>query len=118
MALNFYDLSTPFSQSEPEIVSAFYFDLALRTFLAIKSILQKGAWPPSMKYLTCDEYDGTNSPDHTIDLRTEFVAVSFWGVMLRVALRGLFGSKEAQIFCAHNFLFKRETKCREFSVQK
>lgn len=27
-------------QHEPEIESAFYFDLALRTFLAIKSILQ------------------------------------------------------------------------------
>lgn len=28
-----------------------------------------------MKYLTCDEYDGTNSPDHTIDLRSYFVDV-------------------------------------------
>lgn len=79
MALNFYVLSTPFCQGEPEIVSAFYFDLALRTFLAIKSILQNGLWPPNMKYLTCDEYDGTNSPDHTIDLRTYFVDVSFGG---------------------------------------
>nr|QGW50660.1 ionotropic receptor 18 [Propsilocerus akamusi] len=61
---------------EPEIESAFYFDLALRTFLAIKSILQVGAWPPNMKYQTCDEYDGTNSPDHTIDLRSYFVEVN------------------------------------------
>jgi glutamate receptor, ionotropic, invertebrate len=45
-------------QGEPEIESAFYFDLALRTFLAIKAILQNGLWPPNMKYLTCDEYDG------------------------------------------------------------
>lgn len=60
---------------EPEIESAFYFDLALRTFLAIKTILQNGLWPPNMKYLTCDEYDGTNSPDHTIDLRSYFIEV-------------------------------------------
>ena len=64
------------SQMEPEIESAFYFDLALRTFLAIKSILQNGLWPPNMKYLTCDEYDGTNSPDHVIDLRSAFADVS------------------------------------------
>jgi glutamate receptor, ionotropic, invertebrate len=62
-------------QAEPEIESAFYFDLALRTFLAIKSILSNGLWPPNMKYLTCDEYDGTNSPDHSIDLRKEFIEV-------------------------------------------
>lgn len=62
-------------QGEPEIDSAFYFDLALRTFLAIKSILQNGLWPPNMKYLTCDEYDQTNSPDHIIDLRSYFIDV-------------------------------------------
>jgi hypothetical protein len=65
-------------QGEPEIESAFYFDLALRTFLAIKAILQNGLWPPNMKYLTCDEYDGTNSPDHLIDLRSAFVEVRFF----------------------------------------
>lgn len=58
---------------EPDIASAFYFDLAVRAFLAVKSILQVGAWPPNMKYLTCDEYDGTNTPDHTIDLKSYFV---------------------------------------------
>lgn len=41
--------------------------------MAIKSILMGGLWPPNMKYLTCDEYDGTNSPDHSIDLRKAFV---------------------------------------------
>ncbi|KAL7042223.1 hypothetical protein ACKWTF_001073 [Chironomus riparius] len=58
---------------EPEIESAFYFDLAVRTFLSVKQILQVGAWPPNMKYLTCDEFDGTNSPEHTIDLKSYFV---------------------------------------------
>lgn len=62
-------------KQEPEIASAFYFDLALRTFLSIKNILQANAWPPQMKYLTCDEFDGTNTPEHTIDLRSYFVEV-------------------------------------------
>lgn len=29
-----------------------------------------------MKYLTCDEYDGTNSPNHTIDLKSAFIEVT------------------------------------------
>ncbi|XP_001660418.2 ionotropic receptor 25a [Aedes aegypti] len=63
-------------KQEPQITTVFYFDLALRTFLAIKNILQVGAWPPNMKYLTCDEYDGTNSPNHTIDLKSAFIEVT------------------------------------------
>jgi len=31
-----------------------------------------------MKYLTCDEFDGTNSPDHTIDLKSYFVEVDYY----------------------------------------
>lgn len=60
---------------EPEIESAFYFDLAIRTFLSVKQILQAGSWPPNIKYLSCDEYDGNNSPDHAIDLRAMFTEV-------------------------------------------
>ena len=63
-------------QYEPEIQSAFYLDLALRTFLSVRNILVQGSWPPKMKYLSCDEYDGTNSPDHVIDLKTAFIDVS------------------------------------------
>jgi glutamate receptor, ionotropic, invertebrate len=29
-----------------------------------------------MQYLTCDEYDGTNTPDHVVDLKTYFVDVN------------------------------------------
>lgn len=81
-------------KQEPEVSSAFYFDLALRTFLAVKyvipilklkckfneihlrSILQVGAWPMNIKYLSCDDYDGSNTPDHAIDLRSYFVEVN------------------------------------------
>lgn len=59
-------------KQEPEISSAFYFDLALRTFLAVKEMLKGGVWPLDMKYLSCDNYDGTNTPDHTIDLKAYF----------------------------------------------
>lgn len=63
-------------KQEPEITSAFYFDMALRTFLAVREMLQVGAWPMDIKYLNCDNYDGTNTPDHTIDLKSYFVGVS------------------------------------------
>lgn len=39
-------------------------------------MLQIGAWPANMKYLTCDEYDGTNTPDRIIDLKSYFVGVT------------------------------------------
>ncbi|XP_055686801.1 ionotropic receptor 25a [Lutzomyia longipalpis] len=63
-------------KQEPEITSAFYFDLALRTFLAVREMLQVGAWPMDIKYLNCDNYDGTNTPEHTIDLKSYFIGVS------------------------------------------
>lgn len=62
-------------KQEPEISSAFYFDLALRTFLAIKEMLKGGVWPLDMKYLSCDNYDGTNTPEHTIDLKAYFTGI-------------------------------------------
>ncbi|XP_055372265.1 ionotropic receptor 25a [Condylostylus longicornis] len=66
-------LKTTYNLKEPpEISSAFYFDLTLRTFLAIRELLQAGAWPKNMKYLTCDEYEGNNTPERNIDLITYF----------------------------------------------
>lgn len=38
-------------------------------------MLLTGTWPTNMQYLTCDDYDGTNTPDRTIDLRSFFVNV-------------------------------------------
>lgn len=34
-----------------------------------------GAWPSNMQYLSCDDYDGTNTPDRNIDLKSYFVNV-------------------------------------------
>ncbi|XP_035782747.1 ionotropic receptor 25a-like isoform X2 [Anopheles albimanus] len=63
-------------KQEPQIMGFFYFDLTLRALLAIKNILQSGSWPSSMKYITCEDYDGTNTPNHTIDLKTAFIEVT------------------------------------------
>lgn len=38
-------------------------------------MLQIGQWPMNIKTLTCDEYDGTNTPDHSIDLKSYFTSV-------------------------------------------
>ncbi|CAK1555436.1 unnamed protein product [Leptosia nina] len=66
-------IKTTYSMNgEPEISSAFYFDLSLRTFLAIKSLLDSGKWPNDMKYMSCDDYDGKNTPARTMDLKTAF----------------------------------------------
>ncbi|XP_045769552.1 ionotropic receptor 25a [Maniola jurtina] len=66
-------IKTTYSMNgDPEITSAFYFDLSLRTFLAIKSLLDSGKWPNDMKYINCDDYDGKNTPNRTLDLKTAF----------------------------------------------
>jgi len=61
-------------QNEPEIEAAFYFDLALRTFLAVRDMIQKSNWPV-LKFLTCDEYDGSNSPANVVNLQEAFTKV-------------------------------------------
>ncbi|KAJ0183146.1 hypothetical protein K1T71_001122 [Dendrolimus kikuchii] len=69
-------IKTTYSMNgEPEITSAFYFDLSLRTFLAVKSLLDSGKWPNDMKYITCDDYDGKNTPNRTLDLKAAFQEV-------------------------------------------
>ncbi|KAI8125865.1 Ionotropic receptor 25a [Lucilia cuprina] len=60
---------------EPQIMSVFYFDLALRTFLAIKEMLQSGAWTANMEYLGCDDFQGGNTPERNIDLKQYFIQV-------------------------------------------
>lgn len=34
-----------------------------------------GEWPNNMRYISCDDYDGTNASVRDIDLRTAFVNV-------------------------------------------
>nr|AFC91757.2 putative ionotropic receptor IR25a [Cydia pomonella] len=66
-------IKTTYSMNgEPEITSAFYFDLSLRTFLTVKSLLDSGKWPNDMRYISCDDYDGKNTPNRTLDLKTAF----------------------------------------------
>lgn len=40
-----------------------------------RSMLQSGEWPTNMPYITCDDYDGMNSPDRKLDLRSSFIEV-------------------------------------------
>lgn len=40
-----------------------------------REMLLTGTWPANMPYLTCDDYDGTNTPDRSIDLKTFFTNV-------------------------------------------
>ncbi|XP_031337563.1 ionotropic receptor 25a-like [Photinus pyralis] len=42
---------------KPQILAAFYFDLGLRSFMAVKDLLSSNHWPKNMSYVTCDEYD-------------------------------------------------------------
>lgn len=42
-------------------------------FFGFREMLLTGAWPTNMQYLTCDAYDGTNTPERSIDLKSYFV---------------------------------------------
>lgn len=39
-------------------------------------MIDSGTWPMKMQYLTCDEYNGNNTPEREIDLQTSFMEVS------------------------------------------
>lgn len=39
-------------------------------------MLQSGEWPTNMQYITCDDYDGLNTPERNINLRSAFMGVS------------------------------------------
>lgn len=40
-----------------------------------RSLLDSGKWPNDMKYINCDDYDGKNTPDRALDLKTAFQEV-------------------------------------------
>lgn len=40
-----------------------------------REMLLVGAWPTNMQYLSCDDYDGTNTPERTIDLKQYFTNI-------------------------------------------
>lgn len=56
--------------ADPEIAAAFYFDLALHAFIAVKDMMTDGGWPANFQYLSCDDYNGKNKPVRTnLDLK-------------------------------------------------
>ncbi|KAL0269510.1 UNVERIFIED_CONTAM: hypothetical protein PYX00_007214 [Menopon gallinae] len=56
--------------SEPEITSAFYFDIMFRTFTAIKTMLDEGEWPKEMEYILCEDFNEDKVPRrNNLDLR-------------------------------------------------
>ncbi|KAH1005541.1 ionotropic receptor 25a [Dendroctonus ponderosae] len=52
------------SSVTPEIEAAFYFDVALKGFLAVKEMLLDGSWKKNnvTNYVTCDDYEPKYSP--------------------------------------------------------
>lgn len=40
-------------------------------------MLQSGAWTPNMEYLGCDDFQGGNTPERSIDLKQYFLQVQF-----------------------------------------
>nr|WJJ63356.1 ionotropic receptor 25a [Pachyrhinus yasumatsui] len=61
------------SSVTPEIEAAFYFDLAIKSFLAVKEMLLDGSWKKNnvTNYVTCDDYEPKYSPKRfNLDLRS------------------------------------------------
>ncbi|XP_044735495.1 ionotropic receptor 25a-like [Chrysoperla carnea] len=71
---HFENIKTSFKLNElddqPEIASAFYFDLSLRTFLTIRDTLNNGSYLTNYTFLECGDFDGHNTPTrYGLDLR-------------------------------------------------
>uniref|UniRef100_A0ABK9MJX4 Ionotropic receptor 25a n=1 Tax=Glossina morsitans morsitans TaxID=37546 RepID=A0ABK9MJX4_GLOMM len=66
-----YNLNEP-----PQIMTVFYFDLALRAFLTVRDMIQANAWPKDMIYMGCDDYQGENTPIRNLDLKEYFIKVN------------------------------------------
>ncbi|XP_071447959.1 ionotropic receptor 25a [Hetaerina americana] len=61
--LRLADLKTTYSlTAEPELDAAFYFDLVLRTIVAVNAMLQDVDWKTAIQYVTCDDYEETDPP--------------------------------------------------------
>uniref|UniRef100_A0A1B0B7S3 Ionotropic glutamate receptor C-terminal domain-containing protein n=1 Tax=Glossina palpalis gambiensis TaxID=67801 RepID=A0A1B0B7S3_9MUSC len=70
-------LRTTYNLNEtPQIMTVFYFDLALRAFLTVRDMIQANAWPKNMIYMGCDDYQGENTPIRNLDLKEYFIKVS------------------------------------------
>ncbi|KAB0800767.1 hypothetical protein PPYR_06506 [Photinus pyralis] len=64
---------------KPQILAAFYFDLALRSYMAVRSMLGFNQWQQNMSYITCDAYDMVKKntpPRNQILLKKSFSEVT------------------------------------------
>lgn len=41
-----------------------------------RDMLISGTWQSNMTYLTCDDYDGKNTPERAVDLKSYFVGIT------------------------------------------
>lgn len=39
-------------------------------------MIQSDNWPDNMKYITCEDYTGSNTPERTIDIRSFFIKIT------------------------------------------
>nr|AXY87920.1 ionotropic receptor 25a.3 [Subpsaltria yangi] len=63
--------------AEPEISAAFYFDLTLRSLLAVKSLIDSGEWSRNITYTSCEDYNEDNQPRRKdLDLRKHLKQVA------------------------------------------
>ncbi|EEB10703.1 glutamate receptor, putative [Pediculus humanus corporis] len=55
---------------EPEISSAFYFEVIFRTLMSVKKMLDDGEWPRKMEFVLCEDFNENKVPKRTnLDLR-------------------------------------------------
>lgn len=47
----------------------------LRASFLNRELIIAGDWQPDFQYLACEDYDGTNTPEHSNDLRSFFTGV-------------------------------------------
>ncbi|KAM7352126.1 LOW QUALITY PROTEIN: ionotropic receptor 25a-like [Cochliomyia hominivorax] len=52
-----------------QVMAVFYFDLALKSFLAVGELLRSGNWSRDMEYLRCADYENENTPERFINLK-------------------------------------------------
>lgn len=50
----------------------------IKYILFCRNMIADGGWPKDMKYITCDDYDGKNTPSRQgMNLKKYFYKVSF-----------------------------------------
>lgn len=85
--------------AEPEIMAAFYFDIILRAFTALKVMNEKGNWPRNMEYVTCEEFQEEMRPRRQgLDLRSAFKQVKLELKSIQISFTLLFQEEDAPFY--------------------